>query len=147
MSRPVQADGRVHGVIVGCRRDDGRWLLIRRSRLVAAPRRVCFPGGAMEPGEPEDSAAVREMFEELGARVELVGRVWNLSLAERPLTLWGWLAHLANPHELRPNPDEVEEMLWLTAAEIESHIDAMPNTNRFVRALEEAVSKGAVRDT
>ncbi len=126
---------------MGCRRDDGRWLLIRRSRHVAAPLKVCFPGGAVEVGEERDAAVLREMREELGLAVELVGQVWRHDFTDRELTLFGYLAKRMG-EQVKPNPHEVSEVLWLTAAETGMHPDAMPMTDRFVAALEEAVAKG-----
>jgi hypothetical protein len=38
MTRYYQPDGHLHGVIVACQREDGRWLLIRRA----------LPEGTME---------------------------------------------------------------------------------------------------
>jgi 8-oxo-dGTP pyrophosphatase MutT (NUDIX family) len=140
MQRPKQADGRVHGVIIGCRDDRRRWLLIRRGERVAAPLQVCFPGGAVEPGEDRDAAAVREMHEELGIEVKLHGLVWRHDFEDRELTLWGYLGSF-NGDAMRPDPQEVSEVLWLTADEVRKHPDAMPRTEAFVRALEEAVSK------
>ena len=111
MSRPHQPDGRVHGIIVGCRRPDGRWLLIRRSAAIAAaPLKVCFPGGALEIGELRQEAAVREVREELGVEVDLVGEIWNHVFEQRKLVLWGYLGRLQS-YDLTPNPQEVEEIL------------------------------------
>jgi len=139
MNRPTQEDGRVHGVIVGCQRDDGRWLLIRRGEHVAAPLKVCFPGGAVEPGESRDAAAEREIREEVGLAIELVGRVWRHDFTDRNLTLFGYLAKLLS-EEVKPDPNEVSEVLWLTGDEAGSHPDAMPMTDRFVAALQEALA-------
>ncbi len=139
MQRPKQTDGRVHGVIVGCRDGEGRWLLIRRGARVAAPLKVCFPGGAVEPGEDMDAAAVREMREELGIEVQLIGRVWRHDFVDRELTLWGYLGSF-DGEAMRPDPLEVSDVLWLTAEQVCGHPDAMPMTEVFVKALEEAVS-------
>src|SRR6266705_2468506 len=57
------------GIVVACRRPDGRWLFIRRSATVRRPLRVCFPGGWIEAGENQAEAVVREMREELNADV------------------------------------------------------------------------------
>ncbi len=140
MNRPRQADGRVHGVIVGCPRDDGRWLLIRRSEKVAAPGQVCFPGGAVEPGEDREAAAVREVKEEVGIDVTLTGPVWQHVFDDRPLTLFGFLASQA-VGEPKPDPHEVAEALWLTPDEIRTHPDAMSMTEHFVTALLAATQK------
>ncbi len=131
MERVRQTDGRVHGVIVACRRADGRWLLIRRSEHVAAPGRICFPGGAIEPDEPQAQAVAREFLEELGAPVTPLRRVWHHMAPDRPLTLWGWYAQLATA-ELRPDPHEVAEILWMTPHEIASHPDTMTGTTDFL---------------
>ncbi len=128
-------------MIVGCQRDDGRWLLIRRSEHVAAPLKVCFPGGAVEPGESRDAAAVREVREELGLAVDLIDQVWHHEFTDRNLTLWGYLATPVG-ERVKPDPHEVAEVLWLTAEQASNHPDAMTKTDRFILALQEAVAKG-----
>jgi 8-oxo-dGTP diphosphatase len=129
-----RAGSQVNGIVVGCRRADGRWLLIRRSAGVPAPLKVCFPGGHVEPGERQAEAVVREMREELGAEVEPIRRVWQRVLDARPVKLWGWLASLRST-ELTPEPAEVDEVLWLTAEEAARHPDGLPHTNEFLAAL------------
>lgn len=136
--RHYQPDGSVHAVAVACRRADGRWLLIRRSRHVRAARRVAFPGGALEAGEDQAAAAVREMGEELGARVEPLECVWRFAFPDRPMILWGWRARLA-AGALAPDPREVEEVLWLSAEEAIRHPDRTPQLPDFLAALERHV--------
>ena len=120
-------------MIVACRRDDGRWLCIRRSDRVVAPLKVCFPGGAIEPGESQQSAVVREMREELGVTVEPLRCVWHWD-SPGDLTLWGWTATTPTA-DLRPEAFEVADVLWLTPGEIVDHPDAMPSNRSFVAAL------------
>ena len=110
--RPIQPDGRLHGVVAAIRREDGRWLCIRRSLHVAAPGKVCFPGGAVEVGEDLAAAIVREMREELGVLVKPLRQCWRWEASDRPLTLFGWTAELLDG-VLRPEPTEVAEILWL----------------------------------
>jgi len=137
--RPTQSDGRVHGAIVGCRRADGRWLLIRRAATVPlAPGKVCFPGGAIEPGEARAAAAAREFAEELGIAPTNLRQIWTHTFPnERNLTLWGFLADLP-AEDLRPDPEEVAEVLWLTPEEAANRPDGLPMTGAFIAALEEA---------
>ena len=120
-------------MIVACRQDDGRYLCIRRSDRVAAPLRVCFPGGAVEAGEAQPTALVREMREELGVAVEPIRCVW---VWESPgdLTLFGWTATCPTA-ELTPDAFEVADAMWLLPAEIVDHPDAMPSNRDFVAAL------------
>jgi 8-oxo-dGTP pyrophosphatase MutT (NUDIX family) len=141
--RHRQADGRVHAVAVACRGGDGRWLLIRRSRSVRAPRKVAFPGGALEPGEDQRAAVVREMREELSLAVRPLGCVWRHDFPDSPMTLWGWRAELAEARP-RPVPDpaEVEEVLWLSAGEAMAHPDRTDQMVSFVSALIDADPEG-----
>ncbi len=132
--RFLQPDGRLHGVVVACQREDGRWLMIRRSEHVPGPLRVCFPGGGIDEGENQETTLVREMQEELGAIVVPLQRVWHFHSPEQPLTLWGWHAALQSPI-LTPNPDEVHEVLWMHEAEALRHPDVLPNTDAFFAAL------------
>jgi 8-oxo-dGTP diphosphatase len=134
MSRPLQADGRLHGVIAAIQDQRGRWLMIRRSAAVVAPGKVCFPGGAVEVGEAQEAALVREVKEELGLIVKPLRMVWKWESPDRPLTLWGWTAEVVGG-ELNPAAAEVAEVLWLTDAETVEHQDAIGTNGEFVEAL------------
>jgi len=142
--RPTHADGLVHGVVVGCRDDHDRWLVIRRSAHVAAPGQVCFPGGAKEHGESEEQTAVREAREELGLEVELIERVWDWRCPDRPLRLFGYFARVVGG-DLRPDPREVAEAMWLARQEITTHPDMMTGTELLVTELEAAHRAHAAR--
>src|SRR5258708_4617478 len=105
--RPLQSDGRVHGVAVAGRRGDGKGLMVRRSKSVGSPLKVCFPGGTVESGESQEQAVVREMREELGLAVRPVRRVWKHEFADKPLTLWGWIAEIEDGMEMKLNEEEI----------------------------------------
>jgi mutator protein MutT len=135
-------------VIVGLRRGDGRWLMIRRSRHVAAPLKISFPGGALEPGEQREACAVREVREELGIDIRLGEMVWSHDFDDKPLTLWGYLGHFNgsaaghDPIHLAPDPYEVAEVLWLNVEELAEHPDVLPASEDFVAHLEAALKPG-----
>jgi 8-oxo-dGTP pyrophosphatase MutT (NUDIX family) len=57
-TQPVETPVK-RGVVAVARRG-ACFLAIRRGELVAAPGRLCFPGGHIEPGEAEHEAVVRE---------------------------------------------------------------------------------------
>jgi len=58
----------------GCCRDDaGRVLLVRLSEQALEPGQWALPGGGIEHGEHPADAVVREIAEETGLRVEVVG--------------------------------------------------------------------------
>ncbi len=134
--RPIQPDGRVHGVAVAVRRQDGKWLMVRRSRSVGSPLKVCFPGGTIEAGESQEQAVVREMWEELGLAVRPVKQVWRHDFPDKPLTLWGWVAEVEDGAEPKINEEEVAEVLWLDGMEGGSHTDALPTNRHFIACLE-----------
>ncbi|MGA2496721.1 MAG: NUDIX domain-containing protein [Tepidisphaeraceae bacterium] len=133
-ARPIQPDGRLHGVIVAVRRQDGRLLMIRRAWHLRAGGRVCFPGGVVELGELPELAAVREMREELGIDVKLLKCVWVWDAPSTPLKLFGWIAEWAGG-EIRPDPREVADVLWLTPQEGTDHVDGLPTNRDFIAAL------------
>src|SRR5262249_22713045 len=124
--RPIQPDGRVHGVVVACQGTDGQWLCIRRSRHVAAPLEVWFPGGAIDIGESQESAVVREMREELGVLVRPIRCVWHWISPTSTLTLWGWRAELI-PGPINLDELEVAEVLWLSTEQVAAHPDGLPS--------------------
>src|SRR3954470_18466601 len=121
--RPIQPDGRVHGVAVAVRREDGKWLMVRRSGKVGSPLKVCFPGGTVESGETQEAAVVREMREELGLKVRPLRCVWRYEFPEKPLLLFGWIAELEDESEMTINEEEIAEVFWLDASEGSSHPD------------------------
>ena len=140
MARTIQPDGHLHGVTVACQDQNGRWLLIRRSATVPGSLRVCFPGGGIDGEETQTEAVVREMREEIAAEVLPVRCVWHYRFEERAITLWGWLAELHSV-VLAPNPDEVDEILWLTADEVINHPDVLPHTDKFMAALQRTLNR------
>lgn len=119
----------VVGVIV----EQGRLLVIRRAQSVIAPGKLCFPGGAIEPGETEAEALIRELREELGIAVRPLARLWE-STTPRGVTLAWWLAQ-RNGQPCVPNPHEVESVEWLTAAELLCHADLLDSNRQFLTAV------------
>jgi 8-oxo-dGTP pyrophosphatase MutT (NUDIX family) len=119
--------------VVGVIFRHGRLLIIRRSLTVTAPGLLCLPGGAIEAGETEDQALIREMQEELAIDVRPIRRCW------RSVTPWGtnlawWLADLSLDARPVPNPDEVAEVYWMHQDEICHSEDLLPSLPAFVHA-------------
>jgi 8-oxo-dGTP pyrophosphatase MutT (NUDIX family) len=121
MTPPIPPAIRKHGVVAVVLRGE-RFLVIRRSQHVRAPGMHCFPGGAIEPGESEADAVVREMQEELSLAAAPVRRLWQAVTPWQVHLAW-WLAEIDSAAVPQPNPAEVETFQWLTAAEIR----ALPN--------------------
>lgn len=86
-------------------------LTVRAGHLRSHAGQIAFPGGRLEPGEDDESAALRETYEEVGLVVrpeEVVGR-----LSDHP-TPAGYVATplvavLPWTSDLTPDPSEVAE--------------------------------------
>lgn len=113
---------------------EGKLLLIRRSDNVAAPGKYCFPGGAIEAGETQEMALVRELQEELGVEVEPVQPLWE------SLTPWGvhliwWKARLSPEAAITPNPKEVAEVLWMKPRDAFAASDLLESNRQFMEKV------------
>ncbi len=113
---------------------DQRLLVIRRSAHVVAPRAFCFPGGAIEPGETEPQALVREFREELDAAIRPLARVWQ-SVTPWNVELAWWQGHLALESVLSPNPAEVESIHWFTPDEMLAQRELLESNRQFLAEL------------
>ena len=77
----------------------------------------CFPGGSIEPGETEQEAARREMYEELGISAEPKRLLWR-SVTPWNVALAWWLVEIVEDAVPVANPLEVEWFSWLSIDEI-----------------------------
>jgi 8-oxo-dGTP pyrophosphatase MutT (NUDIX family) len=108
---------------------DGRVLAARRTRPAAAAGRWELPGGAVEPGEDEQTALARELREELDLDLPAEAVLGALDdyptrsgYVITPLVLWGG----ADP-AMAPQPDEVAAVHRVPFAEL-----CRPDSPRFV---------------
>ncbi|MGB1924944.1 MAG: NUDIX hydrolase [Rubripirellula sp.] len=110
-----------------------RLLVIRRSQTVTAPGMLCLPGGGIEIGETERQAVIREMQEELNIQIEPKERCW------RNTTSWGtdlawWHATIVDGQDPVANPEEVEQVFWMTKKEIQASGSMLPSLPQFMDA-------------
>ncbi len=113
-------------VLVPLVQQQGRWHLlfeVRASGLDRQPGEICFPGGALEPGETAEQCALRETEEELGIPPSAVSVISPLDSVDpidagrlRPI-----LAELAPGAEERIvlNPEEVREVFLVPLEALE----------------------------
>ena len=112
----------------------GAVLAAQRSYPPALAGRWEFPGGRVEQGETEEQAVVRECQEELGARVDVTGRVGpDLILPS------GWVLriHAARLVEgQRPDALEHHALRWVRAGEF-TELDWLDADRAVLPALRE----------
>ncbi|MBN9155521.1 MAG: (deoxy)nucleoside triphosphate pyrophosphohydrolase [Microbacterium sp.] len=98
--------------------DGGRILACRRSPGRPAAGRWEFPGGKVEPGEAPEAALVREIREELGVDIVVVGRVStaDTTVDGRIIRLTCFRAVLSGP---RPTAStDHDRLIWCRPAEL-----------------------------
>ncbi len=117
--------------VVGVLEQRGRLLMIQRSERVRAPGLWCFPGGEIEPGESPAEAIVREFREELGFEVEAGDELWSWLREDGGLHLLWWEVRLIGG-ALRPKPEEVQAVKWMTDDNIRSQAGMIPNNLVFL---------------
>jgi 8-oxo-dGTP diphosphatase len=121
------------GAVAVILRDD-QMLVIRRSRSVVAPLTYCFPGGGIEEGESEETALVREVWEEIGITVRPLRRLWRCVTAWKVQLAW-WLAEMDPSDVAVPNPEEVDSIHWVTAREMAELPDLLDSNRIFLEML------------
>ncbi|WIX82437.1 NUDIX hydrolase [Amycolatopsis carbonis] len=94
-------------------------LLLRRAPGTFLGEHWELPGGTAEPGEAPETTAVREVAEETGLRVHLLGERARLSwpdLDGRPLTIHArvYNATEPTPGTVTLNPAEHVDFTWAT---------------------------------
>jgi 8-oxo-dGTP diphosphatase len=94
---------------------DGRVLAARRG-APAASGRWEFPGGKAEPGEDAERAVVREVEEELGCRIAVIGMLAGAQPVDDRYTLRVAVAELTRGE---PIPTEHDAVRWLTAEQLD----------------------------
>ena len=95
----------------------GRLLAARRVRPSSMAGGWEFPGGKVDPGETVEQACVREVREELGCGVEVVGRVPGEQALDPGFVLHVLEARLVDGE---PVPSEHDAVRWLGPEELDS---------------------------
>jgi 8-oxo-dGTP pyrophosphatase MutT (NUDIX family) len=94
-----------------------RWhvpFTLRPQHLPDHAGQVCFPGGAVEPGESLEDAAIREFHEEVGAEgvtPQIIGALSPLYVHVSNFRVDPFVAVCDRRPDFIPNPHEVDEIL------------------------------------
>lgn len=120
--------------VLGIVRDGERVLMIQRSKTVRVPLAWCFPGGAIEDGESQVEALVREMREELELVVQPGELLMTQTKHDGRLILYCWSAEIVGG-VLAANPKEVAEARWMTPAEVRVMEGVLPGTAEILETI------------
>lgn len=132
---------------------EGVWrlpLTLRPVELVEHGGQVSLPGGAIEPGESSDEAALRELQEELGVDpgdVTLLGRLTDLYVFTSNYQVTTFVGAVGQRPTFVPQPSEVAELLEPSLAELadpRQHV-GFTRRHRGVELLAPAMQHGPHR--
>jgi 8-oxo-dGTP pyrophosphatase MutT (NUDIX family) len=112
-------------VVVPLYPSHGKWhvlLTVRSPHLANHSGQISFPGGGVEPGEPNRAAALRELEEELGIasrQLLVAGTLSALYVFASNFHVTPWIAFMEGRPAVRPNPAEVSRVLDVPLAALE----------------------------
>lgn len=110
-------DARPAAVLMLLYPHEGQWwlpLTLRPDELPAHGGQISLPGGAVEPGETDAEAAVREFHEELGddgQPVRLLGKLSPHYVEASDFLVAPWVGVVAARPKFAPNRAEVAELI------------------------------------
>ena len=96
---------------------DGKFLLIKRAKKGEAEDFWCPITGAVEHGETQEQAVIREACEEMGIRVEPIRKIWKCMTHDGDYRLHWWQVNLTE-ERITQNPDEVKAFAWVSVSEM-----------------------------
>ncbi|RCS54587.1 NUDIX domain-containing protein [Bremerella cremea] len=119
--------------VVGVILRQDQFLTIRRSQTVAAPGKICFPGGGIQTGESEEIALAREIQEELGVSATVSSRLYQNVTGWGTSVAW-WLTHLEEDAQIQINEEEVAQWFWMSPSTLLRHPDLLSSNRDFLES-------------
>lgn len=109
----------MHDAIAVVIKKKEKFLLIKRAKKDAAIDYWCPITGAVETGETQEHAVIREAHEEMGIHVQPIKKVWECFTEDRRYRLHWWFVKVLND-EITINTEEVKDYRWLSFDEMQT---------------------------
>lgn len=121
--------------IVGVVLRGEKFVAIRRGPATVFSGYWAPPSGRLEPGESQAQAVAREMAEEIGLDVVPLAKVWECPTEDGLYTLHWWSARPLDERAFVPQPGEVSEARWVSAAEFLALAPTFEADREFVETV------------
>ena len=110
-------------------------LFIERAAMDTWPGYWSTVTGQMESDESQQSACVREAFEEVGLRIKPVRKLWESMTRRAHFVLHWWQCELVGSREVTPDPKEVADHKWIKRGDIQDIPLMFSDSRWFFRAV------------
>lgn len=104
--------------IVALIHDGDDMLVIERAAADTYPGYWSAVTGAMDDGETQQAACIREAREEVGLRIRPVRKVWESVTRRASFVLHWWQCELVGSREVKADPNEVGNWRWVREREV-----------------------------
>ncbi|MET7924761.1 NUDIX hydrolase [Streptomyces sp. NPDC005349] len=101
---------------------DGGKVLMARRRAAEGEISWVFPGGAIEAGESPEQAAVREVAEETGLKVEAVSVLGDRVHPKSGVPMHYVAVRLVDGEATVADDEELDAVAWITHGEISEYV-------------------------
>lgn len=120
-------------VILIVKDEKGRFLFIRRHPSDSFGGYWCPVSGAVDPGESQAAAVVREAREEVGLQVEAVRKVGEMPTRNREYLLHWWVARVISGEARVAEPEAIDAVRWARPEEFDSLQPCFEEDMEFIR--------------
>ncbi len=114
---------------------DGKVLMMKRASTDTWPGYWSTVTGAIEPGEAQPDALIREVREEVGVTIRPSQKIWESTTRRAPFVLHWWRCELVGSPEITMQQGEVDDAKWVPISEVENMSPMFSDGRHFFRDI------------